>query len=357
MNSSFVNPPAPFSCTYSPNFAELLLQLNCTLAISTYQAGKVIFISAADENNLVQLPRNFNKAMGMAVQDQRLAVATKNEVVVLGNASGLAPNYSPKPNTYDGLYVPRATYYTGEIDLHDMDWGDKGLYAVNTKFSCIALINDKYSFEPIWKPDFITDLDPLDRCHLNGMVMKEGKPKYVTALGKTNTEKGWRENVENGGVLIDVETQEIILGGLAMPHSPRVFDGDLYLLLSATGELIKVDIENKSYEVISSFDGFVRGMDKVGDYLFVGLSKLRQNASGFRDLAIANKALQSGVEVIHVPTKTSVANVRYHASVDELYDVKMLSNFKRPGILGIDKEEHRQTLVTPTDNFWLNSNS
>ena len=83
-------PPAPFSCKYSPNLPELLMQLNCTIALTTYQAGKLIFISAVDENNLVQLPRTFDKAMGLALQGDKLAVATKNELVVLRNDSRLA---------------------------------------------------------------------------------------------------------------------------------------------------------------------------------------------------------------------------------------------------------------------------
>ncbi len=352
MTNPPTNPPEPFSCTNSPNLPELLQQLNCTIAISTYQAGKVVFISAIDENNLVQLPRNFQKAMGLAIRDHQMAVATKNEVVVLGNAQGLAPNYGPQPNTYDALYVPRAVYYTGEVDIHDMEWGEKGLYAVNTRFSCISLINDRFSFEPVWKPSFITDLQPADRCHLNGMVMQNGAPKYATALGQSDTGKGWRDKVETGGILIDVETDEIILEGLAMPHSPRMYDGSLYMLLSATGELIKVNIAEKKYEVLLKLDGFLRGMAKYGDYLFIGLSKLRKNSSIFRDLPITKKALHSGVEIIHLPTATSVAHIRYNASVEELYDIQIIPNFKRPGILGIDKEEHRRALVSPTDNYW-----
>ncbi|MEM6772905.1 MAG: TIGR03032 family protein [Bacteroidota bacterium] len=298
------------------------------------------------------MPRNFNHAMGLALREDQLAIATKNEVVVLGNAKGLAPNYATQPNTYDGLYVPRATYYTGEIDLHDMDWGDKGLYAVNTRFSCISLINDRYSFEPVWHPPFITDLDPTDRCHLNGMVLQNGLPKYVTSLGTSNTEKGWRSGVQHGGILMDVDTNDIILEGLAMPHSPRIVHESVYVLLSATGELIKVNVEKGSHEVVAKLDGFVRGMDIVGDFAFIGLSKLRKNASTFRNLPVSQKALQSGVNVVHLPTGAIVADLTYQASVEELYDVKLLPNLRRPGILSLQKEEHRRALVTPTDNYW-----
>lgn len=351
------NPPPPFSCTHSPNLPELLQQLECSISLSTYQAGKVVLISAVNADRLIQLPRNFEKAMGIAVDGNYMAVATKKEVVVLGNNSGLAPNYPPKPNTYDSLYIPRATYYTGEVDIHDMEWGEKGLYAVNTLFSCISLINDRYSFEPVWKPYFIEDLDPMDRCHLNGMVLQNGVPAYVTALGKSKHEKGWRNNIQSGGILMDVESNTIILDQLPMPHSPRIYQGELYVLLSATGELIKVDVNQQKYEVVTSFNGFLRGMDIVGDYAFIGLSKLRQHSSTFRDLPVARKALHSGIEVVHLPTGTSVANLRYQASVEELYDVRILKGKMRPGILSPEKEEHRQALVTPGDSYWTSFNT
>ena len=90
-------PPAPFSCTYSPNVPELLMQLGITLAITTYQAGKLIFISPNGANSLMQLPRDFKKAMGLAVNGRRIAIATKDEVIVLSDATGLAQNYPPKP--------------------------------------------------------------------------------------------------------------------------------------------------------------------------------------------------------------------------------------------------------------------
>ena len=167
-------PPAPFSCQYTPNLPELLTQLGCTIALTTYQAGKVIFISAKDENNLVQLPRTFNKAMGLAIHGDKMGVATKSEIIVLKNDKRLAPTYPKSPNKYDAIYMPRATYYTGQVDIHDIDWGKDGLWGVNTSFSCLCLVDEEYSFTPKWKPHFITDLASEDRCHLNGLAMENG---------------------------------------------------------------------------------------------------------------------------------------------------------------------------------------
>ena len=76
-------PPPPFSCTHTSQFPELLFQTGSSLAISTYQAGKVIFISAIDEDQLVQLPRNFPRPMGMAVSEDRLAIALSRSIIVL----------------------------------------------------------------------------------------------------------------------------------------------------------------------------------------------------------------------------------------------------------------------------------
>lgn len=342
----------PFSCSISSNMPDLLWNLRGTLAITTYQAGKLIFISAVNDREIIQLPRQYDKAMGLAVHQNKLAVATQYEVQVLANSNDLARNYGAKPGSYDGLYLPRATYYSGEIDLHDMAWGNEGLWAVNTRFSCLSLIDEAYSFRSKWIPSFITDLTPDDRCHLNGMAMERGKPKYVTTLGTTNIAKGWRVQVQNGGVLIDVESKEIIVSGLPMPHSPRIYDGQLYALCSATGEVICIDTTSGKYEVITKLNGFLRGMCKKDDILFVGLSKLRQNSSTFRDLPITREALSCGIAAIHLPTGKQIGFIHYENSVEEIYDVQFLDDLQRPAILNTLREEHRRAIVTETNSFW-----
>ncbi|HYG52210.1 MAG TPA: TIGR03032 family protein, partial [Flavobacteriales bacterium] len=239
----------PFSCSYSPALPEILLKLNCSIGLTTYQAGKLVLISPQNENALSILPRSFNKPMGLSLTQNRLAVATRDEIIVLENSPELAVNYPNKKNTYDSLFVPRMTFYTGHVDMHDIAFGEDGIWAINSSFSCLCLVNGKHNFIPKWKPPFITELASEDRCHLNGLVTVNGKPKYITALGDTNTPQGWRNNIVAGGILMDVETNEILLDKLAMPHSPHLHNGELYLLLSASGELIKVNVDAKRYDL------------------------------------------------------------------------------------------------------------
>jgi uncharacterized protein (TIGR03032 family) len=353
MSQTQTSPPPPFSCSYSPNLPELLMQLRCTIALSTFQAGKVIFLSPQDEETLVQLPRNFAKPMGIALEGGKMAIACLDEVLVLANSPALATHYPKKPATYDALFMPRATFHTGQLDVHDLDWGLNGqLFAVNTSFSCIIKIDDNYSFTPEWKPPFISHLASEDRCHLNGMTMSGGQPKYVTAFSATDTAQGWRPEVTTGGIVMDVDTNEFVARNVPMPHSPRLFGGELFLLLSATGELVKMDVQNGKYDVVTQLNGFVRGLCKHGDYVFVGLSKLRKSSSTFGKLDIADRALSAGVAVVHLPTGALVGEIRYHASVDEIYDVQIIPGYLRPGILNTEKPEYKLGLTTPEMTFW-----
>jgi uncharacterized protein (TIGR03032 family) len=345
----------PFSCTYSPHVPEILQRLNCTIAITTYQAGKLVLISAEDENTLVQLPRTFDKPMGIAEDKKRdkIAIACKDEVIVLANSKDLAKFYPNSPGKYDALYMPRATYHTGSIDIHDLNFGeDDALYAVNTSFSCIVKIDDNYNFTPYWKPTFIDRIVSEDRCHLNGMAMQNGKPKYATAFNTGNSHQSWRENVTKTGVLIDVETNEIILENLGMPHSPRIFNGELYLLLSATGELIRVNTQDRSYEVVLKIDGFARGMDLYKDYLFVGLSKLRKNSSTFADLDFAESANEAAIVILHLPTAAIAGKITYQSSLDEIYDVHILGEKIRPNVMNTLRPDYKTGLMIPDSTFW-----
>lgn len=348
-------PLSPFRCQYTPQVPELLLHLNCSLAVSTYQAGKLIFLSPKDENTLVQLPRTFPKPMGIAEDEakDKLALACKDEIIVFANSAELATHYPKAPNTYDALYMPRVSYHTGPLDIHDLRFGRNGsLYAVNTLFSCIIGIDDNYNFTPYWKPPFIDKLVSEDRCHLNGMAMNNGTPKYATAFNTGNSFQSWRENITTSGVVFDLESDEVMAGGLAMPHSPRLYGEELYVLLSATGELVRIDTSTGKPEVILKVDGFVRGMAHHRDYLFIGLSKLRKNSSTFGKLEFAEKASQSGILIVHLPTGSIAGKITYLASLDEIYDVHVLAGKIRPNIMNTITPDHRLGLMIPGATYW-----
>lgn len=346
------NSPKPFDCSYTPQFAELLHNLGISLAISTYQAGKVVFLSAVDKDRLVQLPRTFDAPMGMATAQDGLAIATKDEVIVLRNSASSAPTYPPKQGVYDGMFLPRATYHTGVIAMHDMAFmPNNELIGVNTSFSCLCKIDNNYSFTPFWQPPFIDELLPEDRCHLNGMATENGEIKYLSALGQTNTPQGWRDNKMDGGVVMEYPSGKIIANGLGMPHSPRIYDNELYVLNSTQGELLKINRTTGEKEVICQLGGFARGMSRSGDYLFIGVSKLRHNSTAFSDLPIAEKSF-AGVVAVYLPYGSIAGSFQYTMTVDEIYDVKVLPQLRRPSLLSTNMEAAKNSIVTPQESYW-----
>ncbi len=350
------NTPKPFDCNYTPQFAELLNNLGISLAISTYQAGKVVILSAVDVDKLVQLPRTFDAPMGMATTEGGLAVATKDEVIVLRNSQSSAPTYPSKKGVYDGMYLPRATYYTGVIAMHDMAFmPNKELVGVNTSFSCLCKVDDNFSFTPFWQPPFIKELAPEDRCHLNGMALENGEIKYLSALGTSNTKQGWRDHKMDGGVVMEYPSGKIIADGLGMPHSPRIYNDELYVLNSTQGELLKINRTTGEKEVVCELGGFARGMSRSGDYLFIGVSKLRHNSTAFNDLPIAEKSF-AGVVAVYLPYGSVVGSFQYSMSVDEIYDVKVLPKLKRPSLLSPAMEAVKNSIVTPEQSYWKATN-
>jgi uncharacterized protein (TIGR03032 family) len=310
-----------------------------------------VLLSAISKDKLVQLPRTFDNAMGLASSHSQLAVACKSEVVVVKNFPQLATNYPANPNTYDAFFVPVQSFHTGNLNLHDMNFIDGRLVAINTLFSCLAEIKGEYSFHPIWQPKYISKLEPEDRCHLNGMAVHDNSIEYVTALGTTDTLQGWRDNKMKGGVVIHVPTGEVVISELSMPHSPRMYDGDLFFLNSAQGELRMAYPKEGSSEVLTELGGFARGMARLGDYVFVGISKLRHTTDEFRTLPIAETSF-SGMVIVHLPSGQIAGKLEYLNSVEEIYDVKILPDIRRPGILNTLRKESKLYITTPESTYW-----
>src|SRR5262245_45442192 len=208
---------AQFRYVHSDNLPELLQSQRITLLVSTYQAGKVIALRARN-GRLSMLLRSFDRAMGLAVAEGRLAIGAKHQVWLLRNSPELAAR---SKEGHDALFLPRVSFVTGDLDLHEMAWGNTELWVVNTLFSCLCTLHTEFSFVPRWRPPFVTRLARQDRCHLNGLAVVAGRPKYVTAFGETDTPEGWRQGKANGGVLLELPEVNVVARGLSMPHSPR----------------------------------------------------------------------------------------------------------------------------------------
>lgn len=338
----------------SRQFTAWLFEQNLSLAFTTYQAGKLFFIGCQPNSNLSVFERTFERCMGLYAHHNSLYMSSLYQLWRFENIIQPGQNYQG----YDALYLPQVGYVTGDLDIHDIaissaENQDPNLQKIiffNTLFSCLATISETHSFVPLWQPSFISKLAAEDRCHLNGLAMRQGKPKYVSAVSQSDMAEGWREHRANGGCIIDVESNEIVLEGLSMPHSPRWYQDKLWLLNSGTGDFGFADLARGVFEPVAFCPGYLRGCTFHGDFAVVGISQPRHNKT-FSGLALDEKLRQKhatprcGLLVIDLRSGDIVHSLQIEGVVLELYDVVVLPEVRRPMAIGFKSDEIRR-LVT-----------
>lgn len=322
-------------CSHSDSLPALLEQLRLSVLISTYQTGHLVVVSAR-EGRLTLSFNQFERAMGIAVKPGTIAVCTRKEVWFLRNAPDIAAKL---PGQHDACFLARTSHFTDDIRAHEAAWIDgragsgSEFCIVNTLFSCLSTLHPHYSFAPRWRPPFISALRPEDRCHLNGLAIVNGEPRYVTALAETDTPSGWRTLKHNGGCLIEVPSGRLVARGLLLPHSPRVEGNQIFFLHSGHGDLALADPKTGNITSVAPVPGVSRGLSLYGGYAFVGLSKARPTLESVPIVANRDK-LRCGIWVIDLRTGATAAHLEFSAGVEEIFDVQVLPGIVSPYISG-----------------------
>lgn len=322
------SPQQALASVHTTNFPEILRQLGASLLVTTYQAGKLVVLRP-DGDTINTHFRSFNRPMGLAVDRHRLVLGARTEIAEFRNMPDIAARLQTPPR-HDAVYMARRAHITGAIDIHEMACDATGtVWFVNTAFSCLCTLDDVSSFVPRWRPHFVSHYSPEDRCHLNGLGMRDGVPRYVSALGETNSARGWRANKRDGGIVMDVPANAVISRGLSMPHSPRWYDNRLWVLESGRGALVTIDPETGIKTVVARVPGFARGLDFVGPVAIIGLSQLRET-NAFTDIPITenNSDRLSGIWLVHIVTGNTIGLLKFTGGVQEIFAVQAI-----PGVL------------------------
>lgn len=327
--------------TTSRHFLDWLAQMRCSLAFTTYQAGKVFLLGLQPDGRLSIFERTFNRCMGLWSDGQTIWMSSLFQLWRFENAT--PPGQSA--DGFDRLYVPRVGYTTGDIDIHDIQVDASGRpIFVNTLFNCLATVSEKDSFVPLWRPPFISKLAAEDRCHLNGLALHEGRPRYVSLVGRSDVADGWRDQRREGGCVLQVPSGDVVVSGLSMPHSPRWHRDRLWLLQSGTGEFGFLDDQTGKFEGVAFCPGYMRGLAFVAEYAVIGLSVCRENRtfSGLPlddNLKTRSAQPRCGLAIIDLRSGDAVHWLRLEGVVKELYDVVVLPGVVRPSALGFKTTE------------------
>jgi uncharacterized protein (TIGR03032 family) len=345
--------PSEFHCRADDDFTAWLEAANGSIVATAYDANAVLVIGY-DGAQVRVLARRFERPLGIDVDGDRMALATRYDITLFTHDEVLARSYDPSAlGRYDGLFLPRASFHIPELNVHEVSFGAEGVWFVNTRFSCLAMLSESQSFETRWRPDFVTELVPEDRCHLNGFAMRSGKPGLATAFAATDTAGGWRDGKRAGGVLIDVDSGEQIVGGLCMPHSPRLHKNAVWVLNSGAGELLTIDTSGRA-ETVCRLPGYTRGLVFVGDCALVGLSKVRErHIFGEFPLAERSAELACGIAVVDLKSGQQVGLLTMSGAVTEVFDVRFFRELTRVNLLRSDSEASRTAVTSGNVRYWL----
>jgi uncharacterized protein (TIGR03032 family) len=338
---------SPLTLMPSSGFTTWLAEQDLSLAFTTYQAGKLFLIGLQPDGRLSVAERSYKRCMGLCAAGDGLWMSTQTQLWRFENTLRAGQDYQG----YDKLYVPRLAYTTGDLDLHDVAVTRDGeLVFVNTLFNCLGTYSIEHSFIPLWRPPFITQLVPEDRCHLNGLALRDGRAAYVSAVSDSDSANGWRDRRRDGGVVIDIATNTVIGRGLSMPHSPRWYRGRLWLLDSGRGRFGWLDLDSGRFEGVAFCPGYLRGMSFHGDHAIVGLSRPR-HGHAFSDLPL-DQALarhkttaRCGLRVINLRSGAVEHQLGIEGVVEELYDVVALPSVRKPLALGFHGDELRRLIT------------
>jgi uncharacterized protein (TIGR03032 family) len=357
-----VGPPAPQAQSAKPplDLMQLKVEKSCSrglagwlasskisLAISSYQTGRLYLVGSDRQGRVSFFERIFERAMGVVGNAQRIYLGGLYQLWRFENI--LRPNELIH-RQFDRCYVPRNAQTIGDLDIHELGIRKNGkVVFVNTRYSCLAELSQTHSFKAIWKPDFISKLAPEDRCHLNGLAMVDGEPRYVTAVCRSDSVDGWRDRRHDGGVVIDVTTNEIVCEGLSMPHSPRWANGRLWVLNAGTGQLGWVDFEHRKFVPVTFCPGFLRGLSIFGNVAAVGLSKPRnQRFEGLQlDAELGKRDAEPwcGVQIVSLTTGDVLHWIRFEGDISEIFDICFLPNVRNPMMIGLRTAEIRELIT------------
>lgn len=285
--------------------------------MSTYNSGKVALLSARGATlsaNVWKLPR----PMGLAIQDDLLAIAARHHVLV----------YELTANCPADLAQCRlkAAYHTGRLDAHDLAFDSQGLLFANTRFNCAARPSDRVHFARTWQPWFVARSVRRDSCHLNGIGVRDGRLAMATAFCQCGVPAGWRTAERfTSGILIDVQGEQIAVNGLNMPHSPRWHESRWWFCNSGEGAVCTFAPGRAGVEEVAALAGFTRGLTFAHGRAAVGLSRIRRRH--ILDAPPVRQrwpALRAGVAIIDPASGAETGGVEFVRGGREVYDVAFI---------------------------------
>ncbi len=264
----------------SQRFAAWLAAADVCLALTTYQAGRLFFIGRKDDGGDARA-RAHHRAVPGAV-DRRADAVDQRRARCCGGSRTCSRSVRRRRKARQRKFVPREGRVTGGIDIHDIGMGEidgtRAPIFVNTLFSCLATVSETASFRPLWRPPFIS------RAGCRGPLPPQ-RPRHGRRASRLSSRRSAAPTSPTAGATGAMTAASSSTwraarswrAGLSMPHSPRLYDGRLWLLNSGTGEFGTVDPASGRSSRSRSARAMRAGSPSSAGHAVIGLSRPRHN--------------------------------------------------------------------------------
>ena len=170
--------------------------------------------------------------------------------------------------------------------------------------------------------------------------MVDGNLGYVSVASRSERVDGWRDQLWDGGCLIDVASGEVAVDGLSLPHAPRYYQDRLWLLDSGSGNFGFVDPNSGTFEPIVSVSGLY-ARPRL-HRRFSPSSPCRPSAAASRSRGSSSAAIsrdknaypQCAVAVVDIRKGALVHWMRVTGSIQEIGGVAAIEGAARPAAIG-----------------------
>ena len=221
---------------------------------------------------------------------------------------------APPKLTHRPLVPVTTAYYPGSLYLHDLALVGGRLHGNAVGWNAVVRLHPDGRFRPVWwpgtverdgRPDFGRNYLQLNSIAAGSTLRSSF---FSASAARPSARRPGHRNfpVDGRGVVFSGRTGEPVVRGLTRPHSARLHEGVLWVLNSGYGEVGRG--RDGRFEPAARLHGWTRGLCFLGDYAFVGTSRViprfRQYAPG---LEVARSTC--GVHALDVGTGQVVASL------------------------------------------------
>lgn len=317
-----------FEATADAGFVQWLERTNQVVLVS--HTNKVLSCGRDAAGDLAVDHVPLDRVTGMCLgPNGSLLVAANDELWRLSDALSAG---DLSPTGADRWLMCRTARFVGGVRPADPIAVEDDCWFASVALSAVCSLDDTFSARVRWVPPFISAVRPDLRCRLTGLGSRDGIPAVVTSASTSDVAGGWNEQKVRGGVLVDISTNEVIASGLSMPHSPRWYNGQWWLVQAGTGELGYID--DGQFVAVAAIDGFARGLSISHNSALVGGSGSRWDeiVDGLpiaERLSCSSRRPASGVFIIDLMTGRNAGELRLDGTAREVADVVVLPNARR----------------------------